>query len=96
MNVNRRQFCIAVAGSAVAAQSASSRLIDRGFATVEKLADGVYVTMPTLARVRSTFRTAASWWDANELYWWRVTFNPRAPLSARINSTLSRFDPFCR
>ena len=44
MNLNRRQFCAALAGSALAAQSARP-LIDRGFATVEKLADGVYVTI---------------------------------------------------
>jgi cyclase len=45
MNLNRRQFCTALAGSAVAAQSAPPLLIDRGFATVEMLADGVYVTI---------------------------------------------------
>lgn len=43
--MNRRQFCTALAGSAIAAHSAPTPLIDRGFATVEKLADGVYVTI---------------------------------------------------
>ena len=45
MILNRRQFCTALAGSAIFAQSTPSPLIDRGFATVEKLADGVYVTI---------------------------------------------------
>lgn len=45
MNPNRRQFCAALAGSALAGQSALPALIDRGFARVSKLADGVYVTI---------------------------------------------------
>lgn len=45
MTLNRRQFCMTMSGAALAAQNAPPPLMDRGFATVEKLADGVYVTI---------------------------------------------------
>ena len=47
MKLNRRQFCsLAMAAPALGAQSAASPpLIDRGFASVSLLADGVYVTI---------------------------------------------------
>jgi glyoxylase-like metal-dependent hydrolase (beta-lactamase superfamily II) len=47
MQFNRRQFCsLAMAAPALGAQSATSPpLIDRGFASVSLLADGVYVTI---------------------------------------------------
>ena len=46
MKLNRRQFCsVALTASAVLAQNAPPPLIDRGFARVSKLADGVYVTI---------------------------------------------------
>jgi glyoxylase-like metal-dependent hydrolase (beta-lactamase superfamily II) len=45
MSLDRRQFCAALAGPVLAAQSAPPALIDRGFARVSKLADGVYVTI---------------------------------------------------
>lgn len=45
MNPNRRQFCAALAASAVSAQNTPSSLVDRGFATIHKLADGLYVTI---------------------------------------------------
>jgi cyclase len=46
MKLNRRQFCsVALTAPAVLAQNAPPPLIDRGFARVSKLADGVYVTI---------------------------------------------------
>jgi len=45
MELNRRQFCTALAGPVLAGQSPPPPLIDRGFARVSKLADGVYVTI---------------------------------------------------
>ncbi len=46
MKLNRRQFCsVALTAPAVLAQDAPPPLIDRGFARVSKLADGVYVTI---------------------------------------------------
>jgi glyoxylase-like metal-dependent hydrolase (beta-lactamase superfamily II) len=46
MNLNRRQFCtVTLVGPALAAQGSPPLLIDRGFAKISKLADGVYVTV---------------------------------------------------
>jgi cyclase len=52
MKLNRREFCsVAFAAPALLAQNAPPPpMIDRGFATVTKLADGVYVTLADPAK----------------------------------------------
>lgn len=49
MQLNRREFCFAIGAPALVAQSASP-LIHRGFASVSKLSEGVWVTIANPAK----------------------------------------------